>query len=184
MSSLEVTTMPARLEAQDNKRTVNIDKPILFIGRHPECDLVIHDSRKVSRKHCCLAEINGRFFVRDLGSTNGVQINGRRVSRTRELKSGDELTIGDVLYTFRDSSLNSPNPPKVAPVPPLSDEGVPYEDNSDSKADSHEFVDHELSSDIPVMLEESDDDGFDVYQNSPRRRDLDGSDSRPELVSE
>ncbi|TWT60226.1 FHA domain-containing protein [Rubinisphaera italica] len=181
--------MPARLEPHDDRRTVNIDKPILFVGRHPECDLVINDSRKVSRKHCCLAEINGNFLVRDLGSTNGIQINGRRVTGTRELNSGDELTIGDVAYTFLDSKARKQKPvPQEQETPSLSDDGIPYKSEYDSKADVHELVDHELSSEVPIMLDEPDGDGFELF-DGPRsslssNRGLAGSDSRPELIAD
>lgn len=97
--------MPARLQATDNNRSIVLDKPILFVGRHPDCDVVINSSRKVSRKHCCLAEINGQYVVRDLGSTNGVQINGRRVIGIEQLEHGDELTIGDCVYTFHNGII-------------------------------------------------------------------------------
>ncbi|MCG6158068.1 FHA domain-containing protein [Rubinisphaera margarita] len=172
--------MPARLQPLDSTRTVSVDKPILFVGRHPECDLVINTSRKVSRKHCCLAEINGKFLVRDLGSTNGVQINGKRVSGTKELNSGDELVVGDVVYTFFDASAPKQKAAAPPPSPPLSDDGVPFRDNTDSKTDSREIVhyDHELSSDIPVMIDEED-EAFEDYSDGPSYDDLlSGSDSR------
>ena len=55
-----------------------LDKPIVLVGRHQECDVQIN-SRKISRKHCCLAQVNDYVVVRDLFSTNGVRINGKRV---------------------------------------------------------------------------------------------------------
>jgi predicted component of type VI protein secretion system len=84
--------MPAQLVALTDGPSILLDKPILLFGRHPECDIQI-DSRKISRRHCCIAQVSDYLVVRDLGSTNGIRINGVRVLEGR-LKSGDELTIG------------------------------------------------------------------------------------------
>jgi predicted component of type VI protein secretion system len=73
-----------------------LDKPILLLGRHPECDIQI-DSRKVSRRHCCIAQVADYLVVRDLDSTNGIRINGARALEGK-LRHGDELTIGNHRY--------------------------------------------------------------------------------------
>jgi predicted component of type VI protein secretion system len=88
--------MPAQLVALNNGPNILLDKPILLLGRHPECDIQI-DSRKISRRHCCIAQVSDYLVVRDLGSTNGVRINGVRVTEGR-LNAGDELTIGNHRY--------------------------------------------------------------------------------------
>src|SRR5437899_11344461 len=88
--------MPAQIIEINEGPNILLDKPILLIGRHPECDIQI-DSRKISRRHCCVAQVNDYLVVRDLGSTNGVRINGVRVLEGR-LKPGDELTIGGSRY--------------------------------------------------------------------------------------
>lgn len=84
------------LDDADSLPTIIVDRPIILIGRHPECDVQIRSS-KVSRKHCCIAEvdIDGEcgLCVRDLDSTNGTRINGTIVNEGR-LKNNDELTIG------------------------------------------------------------------------------------------
>ncbi len=89
-------SMPAQLVAMNNGPNILLDKPILLVGRHPECDIQI-DSRKISRRHCCIAQISDYLVVRDLGSTNGVRINGIRMTESR-LNAGDELTIGNHRY--------------------------------------------------------------------------------------
>ncbi|MBI3408414.1 MAG: FHA domain-containing protein [Planctomycetes bacterium] len=85
-----------------------MDKPIVLIGRHQECDIQI-PSRKVSRRHCCLAQVNGHVVVRDLCSTNGIRVNGIRIQEGN-IKPGDELTIGSHKYYLAWPSQN------VAPV--------------------------------------------------------------------
>jgi predicted component of type VI protein secretion system len=88
--------MPAQLVALTDGPSILLDKPILLFGRHPECDIQI-DSRKISRRHCCIAQVSDYLVVRDLGSTNGIRINNVRVLEGR-LRNGDELTIGGNRY--------------------------------------------------------------------------------------
>lgn len=88
--------MPVQLLSLSDGPTILLDKPILLFGRHQECDVVLN-SRKISRRHCCLAQIDDYLVVRDLGSTNGVLVNGEPVREGR-LKEGDELTIGNFVY--------------------------------------------------------------------------------------
>ncbi len=95
--------MPARLIPLDKGPSILLDRPILLIGRHSECDIQLESSR-ISRRHCCIAEINLTLIVRDLDSTNGIRINGGRVKEGR-LRPGDELTIGNLRYRVRWDSM-------------------------------------------------------------------------------
>ena len=76
--------------------SIIIDQPILLFGRHEECDVQLN-SKKVSRRHCCVALVEGALLVRDLGSTNGIKINGVEV-REGKLRAGDELVVGNFRY--------------------------------------------------------------------------------------
>ncbi|MCA9040811.1 MAG: FHA domain-containing protein [Planctomycetaceae bacterium] len=89
-------------------RRIPIKKTVVFIGRHPDCDVVLNKSLKVSRRHCCLALVNNKLMVRDLGSTNGVHINGHRIKREEVLRLGDELVIGDVPFILKSRQANNP----------------------------------------------------------------------------
>ena len=75
---------------------IPLDKPIVLIGRHQECDIQI-PSRKISRRHCCVALVADHLVVRDLGSTNGIRINGAKVVEGN-LQPHDELMIGNIRY--------------------------------------------------------------------------------------
>ena len=91
--------MPTYLVPEDKTyRPVLMDRAILFFGRHPDCDVIITCSRKVSRKHCCVAQIDDYFVVRDLGSMNGVTVNGSPSGRELKLKVGDRVLVGDVPF--------------------------------------------------------------------------------------
>ena len=88
--------MPVHLLSLADGPSILLDKPILLFGRHQECDVQLN-SKKVSRRHCCLAQVGDYLVVRDLGSTNGVKINGERVEEGK-IHPGDELTIGNFRY--------------------------------------------------------------------------------------
>ena len=75
---------------------IALDRAMVMVGRHPQCDARL-DSRRVSRRHCILTADCGDVEVRDLGSTNGTWINGQRVERGR-LKPGDEMSIAHIRY--------------------------------------------------------------------------------------
>jgi predicted component of type VI protein secretion system len=88
--------MAARLVALDEGPDILLDRAMVVVGRHPQCDARL-DSLRVSRHHCCMTQDHGEVVVRDLGSTNGIRINGQRVEMGR-LKSGDELSIAHIRY--------------------------------------------------------------------------------------
>jgi pSer/pThr/pTyr-binding forkhead associated (FHA) protein len=85
-----------RLVSLSGKFDIALGGGLTVIGRHPGCDVRI-ESGQVSRRHCCLSEVEGEVRVCDLGSTNGIRINGRRVHSGR-LKPGNELAIAHLLY--------------------------------------------------------------------------------------
>ena len=112
--------MPAQLVALNDGPNILIDKPILLLGRHPECDIQI-DSRKISRRHCCISQVNDYLVVRDLDSTNGICINGVRVIEGK-LRTGDELTVGSTRYRVSwEEAVGRPARVRaLAPPPPPS----------------------------------------------------------------
>jgi predicted component of type VI protein secretion system len=88
--------MPARLVALDEGPDIILDRAMVVVGRHPSCDTRL-DSLRVSRHHCCMTHESGDVMVRDLGSTNGIRINGQRVEIGR-VRPGDELSIAHIRY--------------------------------------------------------------------------------------
>lgn len=115
--------------------SILIDKPILLFGRHEECDVQLN-SKKVSRKHCVLAQVSDYLVIRDLGSTNGVRINGERVAEGK-LKPGDELQVGNFKYQVCGDPLgrSKEHPPvdayQAIPPSPDPDANGSDEDSSD-----------------------------------------------------
>ncbi len=74
---------------------------VVLIGRQSDCDVSLTQSRKVSRRHCCVVRVNDQFFARDLGSTNGIYLNGQRVKRQCRINLGDEFMIGDLKFRLQ-----------------------------------------------------------------------------------
>jgi FhaA, N-terminal domain/FHA domain len=81
----------------EGKRTVLSGSRVL-IGRSRDCDLTLDDPN-VSRRHAELRNEDGHWLVADLGSTNGVKVNGRRVEEA-VLQPGDELALGLARLSF------------------------------------------------------------------------------------
>jgi predicted component of type VI protein secretion system len=75
--------------------TLKLNEGVTSIGRHDDCVIRIKSSQ-VSRRHCEIFEVTGKLTVRDLGSSNGTFVNGKRVSGQHVLKPGDEVTLGAV----------------------------------------------------------------------------------------
>ncbi len=96
--------MPPRLVAIDEGPDISLDRAMVVVGRHPACDTRL-DSLRVSRHHCCMTQENGEVLVRDLGSTNGIRINGQRVEIGR-LKAGDELSIAHIRYRLENGQAH------------------------------------------------------------------------------
>jgi hypothetical protein len=69
------------------------------LGRSREADIVVDDPN-VSRRHAEVRPSGGSWIVRDLGSTNGVKVNGRRIQGPQSLKAGDEIQLGTSRVTF------------------------------------------------------------------------------------
>jgi pilus assembly protein CpaF len=94
-------------------RTVDLAGAEALIGKHADCQVVLADP-KVSRRHARVAERDGRFFVEDLGSTNGTRVAGRVVKGEMPLDEGTELEIGPFWVSVAPSA-----PPKLPDAPTI-----------------------------------------------------------------
>jgi adenylate cyclase len=71
---------------------------VLAIGRDPENDIRLSD-RSVSKRHALVRLVGGQYVIEDLGSLNGIFINGERVKKAM-LRSGDTLRLGHTILRF------------------------------------------------------------------------------------
>jgi hypothetical protein len=76
-----------------------LDKRRVVIGRSKDCDIQVSDPN-VSRRHAEVRQEGAAHWVVDLDSTNGTEINGRRLKRAK-LRPGDTITVGSTELVFR-----------------------------------------------------------------------------------
>jgi adenylate cyclase len=89
----------AWLEAADGKR--HPIKGSCSLGR-TAANTIVLESPKVSRRHALIHLQNiGEPWVIDFGSSNGTFLNKRRIHRPVRLSDGDQITVGDQVFTFR-----------------------------------------------------------------------------------
>ena len=84
---------------QASQQVYRIEKPVVNIGRQLSNDIIVEDKR-VSRYHAQIKFQNGHFSIFDLGSTNGITINGTPHMRQHMLRNGDYFTIGSYDFYF------------------------------------------------------------------------------------
>lgn len=85
---------------QAGQQVYQIEKSVINIGRQLSNDIIVEDKR-VSRYHAQIKyQSNGQFAIFDLGSTNGITINGVVNQRQHTLRSGDRFTIGNYDFYF------------------------------------------------------------------------------------
>lgn len=158
--------MPVRLVPVSSGKTIKLDKPVLLIGRNPDCDVILKQSRKVSRTHCLLACVENTIVVRDLGSTNGVWVNSQRVERESRLRVGDELSIADVRYSLvRVQKGNGQAETPNAEVPQVRSQKQRRDGQAASSRGRPKQVD--ASQPVPVAIPDED-DSFLVEASAPR----------------
>jgi adenylate cyclase len=89
-------------------------KPRLVVGRQPSCDIALKFPN-VSSRHCEFRLLNGYWYVRDLGSRNGIKVNGLRCD-SHWLMPGDVISVSKHRYEVN-YSPNGEAPPEAEPDP-------------------------------------------------------------------
>ena len=153
------------VRGRSTSTTLKLTDNVTSLGRHDDCVIRIKSSQ-VSRRHCELFEVGGQLMLRDLGSSNGTYVNGKRVTGEQPVKHGDELTVGAV--TFRVAKIGQPAsalPASPASKPKAGDtavvDAVEVDDADDGEEFEMEFDDGEpvpevegipLAEDLPAEI--------------------------------
>ena len=106
--------------APDGRKShFSLTRPTVVLGRSRNAgnDLVLDSDGMASKSHARIErERDGRFTLYDLGSTNGVQVNGARIDGNRVLRDGDEIIIGATKLTFQQAGRHVfPGSPRWRP---------------------------------------------------------------------
>ncbi len=127
------------MDGADEGRRLELgeDRAEVTLGRSPECDFPLND-QNISRRHALFKRTWNGFTVQDLGSKNGVLVNGKRADGPANIKDGDEIQIGSIKLTFIDPASRildqfgvlSKDEPEVVEPPPET-EGEQAEDPAD-----------------------------------------------------
>jgi hypothetical protein len=80
-------------------RTAIVGSGGAVLGRSRDCDIVLDDAN-VSRRHAEIRPSGASWIIVDLGSTNGVKVNGRRIDGPQSLRPGDGVELGTSRVVF------------------------------------------------------------------------------------
>lgn len=113
------TAIDAKLEVTGSDFPVPIDERVLLIGRRASCDIPLLEDT-VSTAHAVIFEIDGRRFIRDLGSRTGTFVNGVSTHQ-HQLAPGDRIRIGETEIRYIPNEVASAvlvedDEPAIAPV--------------------------------------------------------------------
>jgi len=94
------------LQGAEAGRVISLDGERFVFGRHPSCDVVLEDG-SVSRQHAQIVQLHGSYYVEDLRSRNGTQVNESDVTEPRLLNDGDIVRVCDFAYSFAESGSST-----------------------------------------------------------------------------
>lgn len=117
--------MTALLHQLGGGRQIPVDRAVVLVGRSAECDAVLDCSTKISRIHCALVQVDQDYYLRDLGSMNGVWVGGQKVVRQQRLQNGVEVCIGDVRFLFLENVAVTPAVAVSGPAATPTTPGAP-----------------------------------------------------------
>jgi pSer/pThr/pTyr-binding forkhead associated (FHA) protein len=147
------------IRGRSSANAVKLQDGVTTAGRQDKCQLRIKSSQ-VSRKHCQLFEKHGMLLVKDLGSSNGTFVNGKKIEGQRVMEPGDELGIGPIVFRIEKIGQAVPaGSPAQASGPQPHDTAVTGTGTADAA--------------VPVATAIPDDDEFEIDFDSVPEAALD-----------
>jgi pSer/pThr/pTyr-binding forkhead associated (FHA) protein len=112
--------------------THDLTEPVISIGRVPDNVLQIEDISVSSRHAELTLDESGDYILRDIGSTNGTQLNGREIAEGEDhkLQDGDKIVFGKI-----DTAYISENPADARPLPETEEVAAVVAETSKRPAD-------------------------------------------------
>ncbi len=103
--------MRFRLVPLEGGNAIELTRDLTVVGRKEDCDLRL-DHKSISKFHCVIVKMENTLLLRDLGSTNGTMVNGKKIRRAT-LKNNDCLNIANLPFrvqiTNEDAVDKKPN---------------------------------------------------------------------------
>lgn len=160
-------------------KEITVAGPKFFVGRAEDCDLR-SGSESVDPYHCLIVVEEDSAVVRDFGSKNGTQVNGEKIDKQQELKSGDALQIGPLQFkvefpsgasSSQEEKADSAETGGVDAPEPASEDDIdlieflgPDDDNDDAGAPAAEGAAEtaETAAEAPATTEAGAEDDLDL----------------------
>jgi hypothetical protein len=89
------------IRRSDGAEVVSLVGECLTLGRSPDNTVSFPSVESVSRHHAVLERLDDGWLLRDAGSSNGTFVNGAKIGGGMTLRTGDEITLGEVVIVFR-----------------------------------------------------------------------------------
>ncbi len=96
-------------------REVQLTSVPAVLGRDESADIRV-DDKKVSRRHAAFRLIDGLPWAEDLGSSNGVRLNGKRIDKRARFKAGDKIRVGGFYMSLREEIAPKSAQVRAAPA--------------------------------------------------------------------
>ncbi|MDA1159708.1 MAG: SpoIIE family protein phosphatase [Planctomycetota bacterium] len=93
------------LTGEDAGKIIPLEGDRIVFGRQPSCAVILEDGA-VSRQHAQIVQSHGSYYVKDLRSRNGTQVNETDVTEPTLLKESDIVRVCEYTYLFHDDSSN------------------------------------------------------------------------------
>jgi phosphoserine phosphatase RsbU/P len=108
------------IDVNGEKTVLNLDAASYSIGRATSNQISYPNAVGLSRYHLAIEQKDGQWVVRDLGSTNGTLVNGDRIAEPRALRSGDQITAGQVILVYRENEKRAAGSVKFTDAEPAT----------------------------------------------------------------
>lgn len=134
--------MRFRLVPLEGGNAIELTRDLTVVGRKEDCDLRL-DHKSISKFHCVIVKMENTLLLRDLGSTNGTMVNGKKIRRAT-LKNNDCLNIANLPFrvqiTNEDAVDKKPNFEGTIQISNQEEEEVDEKKDDSVKMKSNEIV--------------------------------------------
>jgi pSer/pThr/pTyr-binding forkhead associated (FHA) protein len=122
VASVNPTIVASRPYVVINEKTHYLTKSVTIVGRGSECDIILEDT-SASRKHFELRVTSGGTVISDLGSTNGIFVEGNKTAAAT-LTDRNTITVGRTKIVYHSPASGSATPTSATSVKSPVDQSV------------------------------------------------------------